>query len=191
MLDFPDVAIGAIAAAVIAGLVSLIGLIISKEQKTSEFRQAWIDALRNEVSALTSHAMAIQGFQELQGFPIEPPQDAWKIARAEYFGINQAVARIKLRLNQKEEPSRAILRTIDEVESVTNSAQPIQSANINPVLRRLVEETNTVLKQEWERVKRGELIYRVAKFLSVVVVLFFVALILWSISSQPLPNVNS
>ena len=45
MFGIPDQAIGAIAAALIAGLISLLGLIISKEQKVSDFRQAWIDAL--------------------------------------------------------------------------------------------------------------------------------------------------
>ena len=32
--------------AIIAGFVSFIGLVITKEQKISEFRQVWIDALR-------------------------------------------------------------------------------------------------------------------------------------------------
>ena len=48
----PDVAIGAVVAALIAAIVSLLGLIISKEQKTSEFRQAWIDALRSDLTHL-------------------------------------------------------------------------------------------------------------------------------------------
>jgi hypothetical protein len=44
-------------AAMIAGFVALagsavtyIGLLISKESKTSEFRQEWIDALRNDIA---------------------------------------------------------------------------------------------------------------------------------------------
>ena len=61
MLNIPDVAIGAIAAALIAGLISLLGLIISKEQKTSEFRQAWIDGLRSELSLVIAHANALHG----------------------------------------------------------------------------------------------------------------------------------
>lgn len=53
MIAIPPVAIGAIGAALIAATVSLLGLIISKEQKTSEFRQAWIDALRSDLGSLT------------------------------------------------------------------------------------------------------------------------------------------
>ena len=40
--------------AIIAGFVSFIGLVITKEQKVSEFRQVWIDALRNDVAELMS-----------------------------------------------------------------------------------------------------------------------------------------
>jgi hypothetical protein len=59
MASIPDAAIGAVVAALIAGTVSLLGLIISKEQKTSEFRQAWIDALRCDLSAFLTQINAI------------------------------------------------------------------------------------------------------------------------------------
>lgn len=36
--------------ALIAVFVSFIGLIISKEQKISEFRQAWINTLRDDIA---------------------------------------------------------------------------------------------------------------------------------------------
>ena len=71
MLNLPDVAIGTMIAAFIAGLVSLLSLIISKEQKVSEFRQAWIDALRAEISSLTrmpfmvTERLASKAVQEL------------------------------------------------------------------------------------------------------------------------------
>ena len=38
-MDFSPVLNGAITTAIIAGLISLLGLIISKENKTSEFRE--------------------------------------------------------------------------------------------------------------------------------------------------------
>jgi hypothetical protein len=41
--------------ALITGSFSLIGLIISKENKTSEFRQEWINFLRNEISDFLSN----------------------------------------------------------------------------------------------------------------------------------------
>ena len=45
-MDIPSpayVAIGAIFAAIIAGGISFIIAVISKDQKTSEFRQEWIN----------------------------------------------------------------------------------------------------------------------------------------------------
>jgi hypothetical protein len=59
MVGVPDAAIGATVAALIAGTVSLLGLIISKEQKTSEFRHAWIDALRSDLTAFLTQINAI------------------------------------------------------------------------------------------------------------------------------------
>lgn len=51
MFGLPDQAVGATIAAIVAALVALLGLIISKEQKVSEFRQQWIDALRADIAA--------------------------------------------------------------------------------------------------------------------------------------------
>jgi hypothetical protein len=64
----PDAAIGAIAAALIAGLLTFLGLIVAKENKTSEFRQAWIDSLRLDFAKLISNARAIRGAVAV-GFP--------------------------------------------------------------------------------------------------------------------------
>ena len=41
---------GLIVAAIIAGAVAFVSLIISKEQSISEFRQQWIDELRKDVA---------------------------------------------------------------------------------------------------------------------------------------------
>lgn len=46
------IALGAVLAAFLTGTVSFISLINSKEQKTSEFRQSWVDNLRNDIADL-------------------------------------------------------------------------------------------------------------------------------------------
>lgn len=43
---------GPIIAAMIAGFIAFIGMIITKENKVSEFRQAWINEFREEISFL-------------------------------------------------------------------------------------------------------------------------------------------
>ena len=70
MDQIPSVAVGAVVAALIAGTVSLLGLIISKEQKTSEFRQAWIDALRNDlITARIAGVVSVLGSNVLMPWP--------------------------------------------------------------------------------------------------------------------------
>ena len=61
-----DISVGAVGAAIIAGLVSLFGLIIGKEQKVSEFRQAWIDDLRKCLVAYLVNINAISDALRLQ-----------------------------------------------------------------------------------------------------------------------------
>ena len=80
MNELPPLAIGAITAALITGLVSFLGLIISKEQKVSEFRQAWIDSLRSELAALISHANAIHGAGMAK---LGSSSETWKVEELE------------------------------------------------------------------------------------------------------------
>lgn len=56
MFGLPKEIAGTIIAAIIAAVISLLGLLISKENKVSEFRQAWIDALREEIAEVITHA---------------------------------------------------------------------------------------------------------------------------------------
>jgi len=53
-------AIGPIIASIIGAVVTLASLIISKESKLSEFRQAWIDSLRQEIADLLSNILHIK-----------------------------------------------------------------------------------------------------------------------------------
>jgi hypothetical protein len=114
MHPIPDIAIGAVVAAFIAALVSFLSLIISKEQKTSEFRQAWIDALRSDIAAVVAHANAIHGAAAAQ---FGTAAKTWVAAREDFVGINQASANIRLRLNCKEKESQAVLKSIENLEA--------------------------------------------------------------------------
>ena len=44
------IVIGGFVAALIAAAVAFVGLVVSKEQKVSEFRQVWIYRLRRDLS---------------------------------------------------------------------------------------------------------------------------------------------
>jgi hypothetical protein len=61
-MDLPAtvlVGVGAIIAASITGTVSFINLITSKDQKTSEFRQEWINSLRDDIAEFLAHVVTV------------------------------------------------------------------------------------------------------------------------------------
>jgi hypothetical protein len=171
-IEIPTVAVGAITAALIAGVVSLLGLIVSKEQKVSDFRQAWIDGLRSEIASLISHANAIHGSSSIRGSNTGSDlADFWKNIHSDYVDLNDAIYKIRLRLNPQESPSLKILRTIDEIEKIIAPARNIDHVTLTSYETRLVQETNTVLKSEWNRVKSGEIVYKVSKYVALIVVI--------------------
>jgi hypothetical protein len=181
MLGLPDIAVGAVSAALIAGLVSLLGLIVSKEQKVSEFRQAWIDALRAELSSLIAHANAIHG-ANMAGFANS--SEAWKVVRADFVGINEAAARIRLRLNSKESEAVAVLSQLERLEQLlAPETTKIDYLQLNTAEKELVSVAQVVLKQEWLRVRRGEQVFRVARFAALCVcAACVIALIIFSVA---------
>jgi hypothetical protein len=177
-MPIPDIAIGAVVAALIAAIVSLIGLIVSKEQKTSEFRQDWIDALRADVARLVAHATAMAANRSAS---YESPAAQLQALRDDLVGINEATANLRLRLNDKEAPSRAVLAAVEAIETLFYNTSPVTPDHLNPLLKDLVAKAKLVLKEEWLRVRRGEITFRIAKWAASALVLATVAAILWYI----------
>jgi hypothetical protein len=113
MFGPPNEAVGAIVAAIIAGIVALLGLIISKEQKVSEFRQQWIDALRQDIAAVIrhGHCMCRNSFVALEG---EASPWDWDSVKEDFAGLTEAAARIRLRLNRRERESADLLAALNK-----------------------------------------------------------------------------
>ena len=109
VFGLPIALAGTIIAAVIAAIISLLGLIISKETKVSEFRQAWIDSLRAEIAAVITHAQAVHG-AHLAEFKDKPT--LWQNVREDFVSLNEAWAKVKLRLNPMEPNSIAIITAL-------------------------------------------------------------------------------
>jgi len=57
---------GPIAAAMIAGAVTFIATLLSKDQKTSEFRQTWIDAIRADIAEFLSLIVLMHDFMNVR-----------------------------------------------------------------------------------------------------------------------------
>ena len=156
-----DLSVGAVGAAMIAALVSLFGLIIGKEQKTSEFRQAWIDALRAEIVKYSANVKTISNSLKANFKTVD---DKVTALTEPYKALNEASYAIKMRLNFAEEASASILQIMDRFEAAFKDDLTTRADSIRPIEDDFVRETNLFLKSEWNRVKRGEPIFRLAKW---------------------------
>lgn len=163
-----DLSVGAVGAAIIAAIVSLIGLIIGKEQKTSEFRQAWIDALRAELIKYMTTLNAIADATDIK-YPDQPAKLA--ALTPHYSKLNEATFGVMLRLNDKEPKSRAVLAAMNDFHALAQDEQTLIPENIRPVEAALLTASKDLLKYEWKRVKRGEWTYRVSKWVSFLIVI--------------------
>lgn len=163
-----DISVGAIGAAAIAGIISLLGLIISKEQKTSEFRQAWIDALRTEI---TTYLTGLNAIADAARVKYASHAEKVRALSPHYSRLNQATFGIALRVNPKERRSQILLECIAELQELAVDEHKLTPEHIRPIEARLLSSSQDLLKFEWGRVKRGELTFVVAKFVSLALVI--------------------
>ncbi len=158
--------ITAVIAAVIAGAASFIVTVLSKEQKTSEFRQAWIDGLRNDIAQYLAAAGAFNQSVILKTRLGRNAADFEKFHDSQQETIRRMLTcyyRIHLRLNSHEHA--LLLERLDYFrEYLTNHGSEANTNQIAEVTSLLINEAEKVMKAEWKRVKRGELIYRVTKY---------------------------
>lgn len=162
MEEFPIQAlipIGVILAALIGGFFTLVSLIISKEQKTSEFRQEWIDSLRQEISAHIAASITLSAMREYQTVSDE---DFLKSASEEQQRVSSTFTAIKLRVNPNESGdnlkklNNEFLKKLERCRSLYNDSHWKEARTC---CNELTLAAIPMLKAEWERVKRGESIY--------------------------------
>jgi hypothetical protein len=163
-LQIPEAAIGSIVAAAIGGLVVFISTVLSKEQKTSEFRQMWIDDLRKDISQYisgTTEVVALNNYKkkdrEAQTQFIE---DNFELIHE----LQSLEHKIILRLNPEKHQD-----LIDKVkkfrkEMISAYARSDRESREQALTEDLLSEVKSVLKNEWERVKRGEPTFRSVKW---------------------------
>lgn len=158
-LSYP--AVGAICAALIAGLISFVVTVLAKDQKVSEFRQAWIDALRNDAAELVSHLAISALVLKVKKNSVEKVQEVANFEIAgykEFVVVKGCILRIRLRLNPEEH--KQLLKVLQKLDSGESGA--IEHAE--SVLNEFTTEVQKVLKFEWGRVKKGELSIRCVRW---------------------------
>lgn len=121
MNDLPVQSLTAIAtlvAALITAAVSFVSLTLTKEQKTSEFRQAWIDALREELASFLAAARAFARAVEILNTygPDYKDKTALRISDEKVgdlrYQVAESLCKIQLRLNPNEPEHQELLRLL-------------------------------------------------------------------------------
>ena len=152
-------------AAMIAAAVTFLAAVFTKESKVSEFRQQWIDALRDDISELISLVCYLaHEYEQLQKSADKShlPIILDRI-KPQMMTIHKTHARIEMRLNPDEHGD--LLDTLgDFVKLPEFSAKSTEGQTV--ALRKVINETQKVLKTEWRVVKKGETTYRWVKRLS-------------------------
>lgn len=164
---FEGISVGAVGAAFIAAIVSLVGLIISKEQKISDFRQSWVDELRKEISQYLANINAISDKLSI-GF--DSQENKVKELSDLYIRLNTSSFLITLRLNQNEEKSKKLLDCMSRFKELYNDEKNIKPKFIRPIEAELLDSSRDLLKSEWDRVKKGEPTFVFAKWVALVVI---------------------
>ena len=181
-MDIPSsifVMAGAIAAAFITGVFSFVNLIISKEQKVSEFRQNWIDTLRIEISGFLSGIETLSRIAEAaikangkEEFTEKELSQFRKDHKEELSRLSEMHHRVLLRLNPSEHQGlKGLFDSLVEVFYGTCRF----SEQVYELKDNIVVETQKILKNEWKRVKNGERIFRITKIAAII----FLILALW------------
>ena len=174
-----DISVGAVGAAVVAGLVSLLGLVIGKEQKVSEFRQSWIDDLRKCLVCYLVSINAISDVLRLKKSGAEIDDD---VLVANYKLLNEASLGITLRINPDEDKAKALRRSMLEFESISKDNSAITPEKIREIESSFIEASQELLKFEWSRVKRGEKTFVWTKWIVTFAVVTMIGLLayLWA-----------
>jgi len=181
-------AIATVVATLIASAMSFVNLTLTKEQKTSEFRQAWINALRDDLATFFACARAFaRSIETLHLFGAEyKEKTAFLISEQKISDIRYEVAevryRIKLRLNPGEAEHKELLRLMDRAvdEQHKMIAEKTDATATLKAVELAAEYACPILKTEWERVKRGELPFRIARnWLAPIVVILSIGFVVF------------
>lgn len=159
--------IGTVAAAIVAGGIARANLIVSKETKVSEFRQAWINALRDDLAALFSNTRTLaRSVQEFRA-PQSDETEKFGIDKAKITVVRHGAAetyhRIRLRLNAGQNDHKELLLLLSAMMGSQQAYMDNKEGDVaEPIaaVEKAAFYAEGVLKAEWEIVKLGERAYR-------------------------------
>ncbi|EJD6584497.1 hypothetical protein M0L63_RS17485 [Providencia rettgeri] len=138
--------------AILAGVVSIVGLVISKEGKISEFRQLWINDLRSSLIKLNKNMFLLQEMHIKEMHESE--------IMNQKANVKESISEVYLRINMSK-PNKEEIDLINIIESIKSQLTHIPKLGLFECYEtELTNKSASVLKREWKRVKKGEVIYR-------------------------------
>ena len=111
-------AVGTLVGALIAGAIASVNLTLTKELKTSEFRQAWIDGLREDLAKFLGAARVFaRAVEVVHAFGPDYKDKVPLLISDEKIGelryqAAEMLSKIKLRLNPDEPEHEELLRLL-------------------------------------------------------------------------------
>ena len=132
---------------------SFISTLLTREHKISTFRQEWIDKVRNILSETLT-----QG-EVYADVAYQKNEEAYR-EKIKLIGL---ICQLKLFLNRAEEPSKSVMEKIEVIpgEYFGKSGGRQEYAKLKNDLAELMQD---LLKEEWNRVRDGELIWNANKY---------------------------
>ena len=177
MPTFPDNLIAPLLTALVAAIISLLGLIISKEQKISDLRQAWLDALREDVSQLMAHASELA----FNPYQFGDTAEGRTRATATVQEANVRMYRVRLRLDLNEPEARDLEAALNEYERLAQIDPHPPEEEMGAAESEMVRCSQALIRKTWDRVKNGERAYQVMRGILSVFLILFVGLLFISI----------
>jgi hypothetical protein len=152
---------------VIALGVTVTGTLISNQSKISDFRQQWINTLREDAATLIAHTFVVYA------------ASAGENLNESYLQLHQTSARIRLRLNPEEKRTLRVIAAMNEMRAANHTAPPPDFSVLTGRVEEFAAAMQAVLKSEWRGVKWGEPLYRIVRVLVMTVALIWFAVFLW------------
>jgi t-SNARE complex subunit (syntaxin) len=157
------------AATLVAGGIARSNLIATKETKVSEFRQAWINSLREELATLFSNTRTLARAVQENRSPQPEKSSQFHFSQDKITAVRHGAAetyyRIKLRLNREQDDHKELLRLLSEMMAAQQRYIDDLTADVQLPLsnvEKASEQAEKVLKSEWRTVKGGEEAYKSA-----------------------------
>ncbi|MCD9503950.1 hypothetical protein GLP37_17415 [Photobacterium phosphoreum] len=187
LLKNATLVIGAIFTAMVAGFFAFMNLVSSKEQKVSEFRQEWIDSLRNSISVYISSLSYLSIlYKHRNDEGVDKTSTLLEFTKSVndvYLKLNESYNDILFRINPSEKNKKTIAVNDDFLKALEETRRLYMTADFFGAVKacdELRHKTKPLLKYEWIRVKTGEPSFRFWKGFSIFILLCGFSLSLFS-----------